>query len=84
MVEPMSKQITVRLPNEQVAFLDEEVRAGAAPSRAALVSQAIDRFERERRAAREVLDMAARGGDPYPDLAGVPAAVSRKTLDYDG
>lgn len=80
----MTTQITVRLPDEQVAFLDDEVRAGTAPSRAALVSEALARYERDRRAAREVADMARRGGVPYPDLADIPAAMSRRAVGYDG
>ena len=39
----MTGQIAVRLPDELVAFLDEQVAKGAAASRAALVATALER-----------------------------------------
>lgn len=48
----MSTQIAVRLPDDLVAFLDEAVRRGDAPSRAAIVVRALER-ERRRRAAED-------------------------------
>ncbi len=46
----MSTQIAVRLPDHVVDFLDRSVAAGLALSRAALVSQALER-EMRRQAA---------------------------------
>lgn len=39
----MTTQIAVRLPDELVAFLDEQVAKGTAASRAALVTTALER-----------------------------------------
>lgn len=39
----MSTQIAVRLPDDMVAFLDQSVADGKAPSRAALVASAVER-----------------------------------------
>ncbi|MGH3556510.1 YlcI/YnfO family protein, partial [Mycobacterium sp.] len=46
----MSTQIAVRLPDEIVAFIDDEVRGQHARSRAAVVVRALER-ERRRRLA---------------------------------
>ncbi|NNH71108.1 ribbon-helix-helix protein, CopG family [Nocardia uniformis] len=43
----MSKQITIRLPDELVDFVDAEVAAQHCPSRAALVAAALEHY-RER------------------------------------
>lgn len=50
-----------------MAFLDGEVAAGAAPSRAAVVARALDRERRRRAAERDAAIYAALGDDP--DLA---------------
>jgi Arc/MetJ-type ribon-helix-helix transcriptional regulator len=50
----MSIQIAVRLPDEQVAFLDREISQGHATSRAELVSRALRRMERERVASADL------------------------------
>lgn len=65
----MSKQITVRLPDDQVDFLDHEVSSGNASSRASAISRALRREQRRRRAERDLLVMADSGDDP--DLAGL-------------
>lgn len=39
----MSTQIAVRLPDEMVTFIDAAVARGEAPSRAAIVSAAVER-----------------------------------------
>ena len=43
MIDPMSTQIAVRLPDEMVAFLDRTVASGQAASRAAVVASAVER-----------------------------------------
>ncbi len=50
----MSTQIAVRLPDEMVKFLDCVVAAGRAPSRAAVVTSAIEREMRRLLAERDV------------------------------
>lgn len=77
----MSKQITVRLPDEQVDFLDADVSAGRAVSRAAAIGHALRREQRRRRAEQDLLAVLEAGDDPdltalqdwathraYPDL----------------
>ncbi|WP_109471117.1 YlcI/YnfO family protein [Ornithinimicrobium cavernae] len=65
----MSTQIAVRLPDEMVAFLDQCVRQGRAPSRAALVAIALEREMRRQSAmsdARVLTDVGA--ADDLDDL----------------
>ncbi|HEV7162382.1 MAG TPA: ribbon-helix-helix domain-containing protein [Solirubrobacteraceae bacterium] len=57
----MSKQIAVRLPDELVEFVDELVNSGAASSRTALVTNALER-ERRRRIAERDAEILARAG----------------------
>ena len=49
----MSTQIAVRLPDEMVAFLDRAVAEGRVPSRAALVTSALEREMRRALAERD-------------------------------
>ena len=60
----MSIQITVRLPEEQVTYLDLEVAEGRAPSRAAAIAQALRREQRRQRAEVDLATMARAGEDP--------------------
>ncbi len=59
----MSTQIAVRLPDDIMAFLDETVARGETPSRAAVISRAL---ERERAAAQDVRIL--RQVRPHDDL----------------
>lgn len=77
----MSTQITVRLPDQAVAFLDAQVAAGAATSRAALVARAIERERRAVLAERDAAIYAATGDDA--DLAAFTAAAAAVTPDLD-
>jgi len=65
----MSKQIAVRLPDELVAFVDRVVASGSAPSRASVVTRALER-ERRRAVAERDAEILARTG-PDPELAGL-------------
>lgn len=65
----MSKQIAVRLSDELVEFVDELVGAGAEPSRAAVVTRALERERRRAIAARDAEILAHTGQDP--ELAGL-------------
>jgi len=67
----MSIQIAVRLPDEQVAFLDREISQGHASSRAELVSKALRRMQRERIASADLEVIIASGGNPYSELEGM-------------
>jgi Arc/MetJ-type ribon-helix-helix transcriptional regulator len=65
----MTKQIAVRLPDELVDFVDDLVESGAGRSRAAVVTQALERARRRAVAARDA-EILARSG-PDPELAGL-------------
>ncbi|MCQ4127512.1 ribbon-helix-helix domain-containing protein [Rhodococcus erythropolis] len=64
----MSTQIAVRLPDEIVEFLDDEVREHRAASRASLVLRALERERRRQIAARdaEILSAATSEHDLSP------------------
>jgi Arc/MetJ-type ribon-helix-helix transcriptional regulator len=55
----MTTQITVRLPDETVAFIDNLVLEGKAPSRAAAVATALRREQRRLRAEEDAKIYAA-------------------------
>ncbi len=76
----MSKQITVRLADDLVEFLDEVVGSGKQRSRAAVVSRALARERRRMVATRDVEILAATG--PDPDLAAL--AEHAADLPVDG
>ena len=77
----MNRQITVRLPDDQVDFLDAEVSAGHAVSRAAAIVHALRREQQRRRTECDLETVLAARDDPeltalqdwvghrtYPDL----------------
>jgi Arc/MetJ-type ribon-helix-helix transcriptional regulator len=59
----MSQQVTVRLPDELVTFMDRQVREGRAASRAAVVAAAIERERRREIGERDAAILAAAGSD---------------------
>lgn len=63
----MTTQIAVRLPDDLVEFLDDEVSGGGASSRAELVTKALRREQRRRRAERDARIYAEHGEDPELD-----------------
>lgn len=77
----MSKQIAVRLPDEIVAFLDEEVHEQRAPSRAAVVLRALEREKRRQVAARDAAILARAGDDG--DMDALAGFVARLPADVD-
>jgi Arc/MetJ-type ribon-helix-helix transcriptional regulator len=77
----MTVQIAVRLPDDIVAFVDEQVSSGAAPSRAAVVARALER-ERRREAAER--DAAIYASQPAPgDLDGLATWATGRSMDID-
>jgi Arc/MetJ-type ribon-helix-helix transcriptional regulator len=60
----MTIQITVRLPDELVAFVDAEVARGSATSRADAVARALARERRRRRALQDVAILQAENAAP--------------------
>lgn len=57
----MSTQIAVRLPDDMVAFLDQAVAQGKAPSRAALVTSALEREMRRQVAEQDAAILREHG-----------------------
>lgn len=77
----MSTQIAVRLPDATVSELDALVASGAAPSRTALVTVAIQR-ELRRRAAEHDAELLGRHGarddlDPLVDWTVANVVIER-------
>lgn len=75
----MSKQIAVRLPDDLVEFVDEIVGTGGEPSRAAVVSRALERERRRVIAARDAEILAETG--PDPELAGLAEHAAGVPID---
>ena len=68
-VDDMTMQIAVRLPDEMVEFLDRLVAEGQAPSRAAVVEQALGQGDPPADRGQGRRDPAATG--PDRDLGGL-------------
>lgn len=65
----MTVQIAVRLPDDIVAFVDQQVTSGAAPSRAAVVARALERERRRDAAERDAAIYASAGSGDLEQLA---------------
>jgi Arc/MetJ-type ribon-helix-helix transcriptional regulator len=77
----MSTQVALRLSDDIVAFLDEQVRSGSAASRAAVVTRAL---ERERRHAAAERDAAIYAADfEGRDLDDLASWASAQPMDID-
>ncbi|WP_020387341.1 ribbon-helix-helix domain-containing protein [Kribbella catacumbae] len=74
----MSKQITVRLPDELVEFMDRLVDDNKASSRASVVARAMERERRRELAERDAAILAEHGG--YADLDGLAVAAGGTVL----
>jgi Arc/MetJ-type ribon-helix-helix transcriptional regulator len=79
----MTQQVTVRLPEELVAFIDRQVRDGRAASRAAVVAAAIERERRREIGERDAAILAAVAGDDdgLDELARFAAGTVLDDLD---
>jgi Arc/MetJ-type ribon-helix-helix transcriptional regulator len=75
----MSKQIAVRLSDELVEFVDDIVGSGREPSRAAVVTRALERERRRSIAARDAEVLASTGSDP--ELAGLARFAAGVRVD---
>jgi Arc/MetJ-type ribon-helix-helix transcriptional regulator len=73
----MSKQIAVRLPDDLVEFVDRRVGAGDARSRAAVVTQALERERRRAIAERDARILEQTG--PDPELDGLAEHVASRS-----
>jgi Arc/MetJ-type ribon-helix-helix transcriptional regulator len=75
----MTRQIAVRLPDDVVEFLDEQVRDGEGASRASVVADALNRERRRRTAAKDAAILAGSGDDA--DMNSLAKHVARKRLN---
>ena len=70
----MTRQIAIRLDQEELATLDAEVADGRAANRSEAVRRGIAYLQRDRRYRSEdavLVELARRGEAVYPDLAGI-------------
>jgi Arc/MetJ-type ribon-helix-helix transcriptional regulator len=79
----MTTQIAVRLPDEQVQFLDAQIAAGRAASRAELIARLLAREVRRQRALADIERMRAAGVVGNPDLEGLAELAGHRALDLD-
>ncbi len=63
----MSRQLTVRLAEDLVEFIDQRVEHGQASSRAAVVAAAVDRERRREMAERDVAILTRASNDDHLD-----------------
>ena len=77
----MSRQITVRLPDDLVDFIDAEVGEGKERSRAAVVARALAREQRREVAARDARILASQGHDP--ELVGLAEFAAGASLGIE-
>ena len=75
----MSRQIAVRIPDELVEFIDERVQHGSAPSRAAVVAEALERERRRQVAERDAAILAQLDRDE--DMDDLADYAARTRLD---
>ena len=75
----MSRQLTVRLPDELVAFIDQRVEHGEATSRAAVVAAAVERERRREIAERDAAILCL--GTAEDDLDALAALAAQTALD---
>jgi Arc/MetJ-type ribon-helix-helix transcriptional regulator len=78
----MTTQLSIRLPDDLVSFLDDEVRSGA-DSRAAVIVAALRHEQRRRAEVRDIaiLKEAAGSADDLDGLARHAAQVDLSDLD---
>jgi Arc/MetJ-type ribon-helix-helix transcriptional regulator len=79
----MSTQITVRLPDDLVAFADRQVEKGRATSRADVVARALTREKRRAVALRDAAILARVAGTEPDDLDGLSEYAAAQPLDLD-
>ncbi|WP_026909517.1 hypothetical protein [Patulibacter minatonensis] len=77
----MSKQVAVRLPDELVAFVDGLIADGDAPSRAFVVTRALERERRRAVAARDA-EILARA-EPDTDMDALAEHASSIGIDLE-
>jgi Arc/MetJ-type ribon-helix-helix transcriptional regulator len=81
MLESVTTQIAVRLPDDMVRAVDELVATGWASSRASVVERALAREFRRLAAIRDAEILATAGADP--DLDNLAEYAARAPMDLD-
>jgi Arc/MetJ-type ribon-helix-helix transcriptional regulator len=66
-----TRQITIRVDEGLLDFIDDLVASGVRTSRADAINRALTREKRHARAVQDLEIIKAQGGDPYPDLHGL-------------
>lgn len=74
-----TKQVTVRLPELLVEYIDRQVALGKGSSRADVVAAAVERERRRETAERDAAILARHDGDD--GLDGLAAFAARTPLD---
>lgn len=77
----MTKQLTVRLADDLVEFIDAQVASGKASSRAAVVAEAVARDRRRRIADRDAAILARVADEDVDDLDRLSAYAAATPLD---
>ncbi|MGH9297559.1 MAG: ribbon-helix-helix domain-containing protein [Acidimicrobiales bacterium] len=77
----MTKQLTVRLPDDLVQFIDETVASGLAPSRAAVVTDAVERARRREIVERDAAILASIETQDDDDVTDLAEFAARAPLD---
>lgn len=77
----MTTQITIRLDDEAVAFIDRLVSEGREKSRASVVSRALRRARQEEQAARDVEILLSIAGTDPDDLDALAAWSAATPVD---
>ncbi|MFD4358052.1 ribbon-helix-helix domain-containing protein [Nocardia sp. NPDC058518] len=77
----MSSQITVRLPEQTVDWLDSVIAKGGASSRAVIIEQALVRERLRRSAEADAAILAAAQGAPGDDMDDLAAYAARTPMD---
>lgn len=81
-IDTESTQIAVRLPDEVISFIDDEVRSHHARSRAAAVLRALKR-ERRRRLAESDAEILAASKSVPNDFDALLGSAAGTVLDID-
>jgi len=79
----MSTQITIRLDDDAVAFIDRLVSEGHEKSRASVVSRALRREQRLEQAARDAEILASIAGTDPDGLDSLAAWSAAQPIDLD-
>lgn len=72
----MNRRISVRLPDELVAWMDEQVASGAARNRSEVIARVLERDRRRCLAERDAEILARSGEDP--DMRNLVEYMSRR------